>query len=80
MRKIRKISELQPTISFTEFDIFKDYAQSFLHSELGRLHSLLPLKSLSKELGLQERPLGRQAYFSPEGKVALIFLKSYSGY
>ena len=80
MRKIRKISELQPSISFTEFDIFKDYGQSFLHSELGRLHSLLPLRSLSKELGLQESPLGRQAYFSPEGKLALMFLKSYSGF
>ncbi|MDR0295540.1 MAG: hypothetical protein LBH91_05035 [Prevotellaceae bacterium] len=79
MRKIQKISELQPTISFTEFEVFKDYGQSFLRSELGKLQVMLPLKSLSKELGLQESPLGRKTYFPPEGKVALMFLKSYSG-
>ena len=79
MRKIQKISELQPTISFTEFDIFKDYGQSFLDSELGKLHALLPLKSLSRKLGLKESHLGRASYFPPEGKLALMFLKSYSG-
>ena len=79
MRKIQKISELEPTISFTEFDIFRDYGQSFADSELGKLHAMLPLKSLSKELGLQENSTGREAYFPPEGKVALMFLKSYSG-
>ena len=79
MRKIRKISDIQPTISFTEFDIYKEYRQSFLLSELGKMHALLPLKSLAKELGLKERELGRDSYFSPEGKVALMVLKSYSG-
>ena len=77
MRKIQKISALQPTISFTEFDIFRDYGKSFADSELGKLYAMLPLKSLSKELGLQESQLGRETYFPPEGKEALMFLKSY---
>ena len=34
MRKIKKIFEIQPTIGFTEFDIYKEYYQSFLASEL----------------------------------------------
>jgi hypothetical protein len=79
MRKIRRISDLQPTLSFTEFDFFKDYRQSFLYSELGRIHSLLPFQALVKELDLKENPSGRCSCFSPEGKVALMFLKSYSG-
>jgi hypothetical protein len=49
MRKIQKKSELQPTISFTEFNIFKDYRQSFLRSELGKLQAQ-PLKC---KLGVQ---------------------------
>jgi len=75
MRKIRKISELQPTIGFTEFDIFRDYGQSFQNSELGKLHRLFPFSALAASLGLQESPLGRDSYFSPEGKIALMVLK-----
>jgi hypothetical protein len=78
MRKIRKISEIQPTIGFTEFDIFRDYRQSFLHSELGNIYQLFPFSSLAQSLGLEERPIGRTSYFSPEGKIALMLLKSYT--
>jgi hypothetical protein len=78
MRKIRKISDLQPTIGFTEFDIFRDYSQSFHNSELGKLHQLFPFASLAKSLGLKESSLGRDSYFSPEGKIALMVLKSYT--
>lgn len=79
MRKVQKISELEPTIGFTEFNIYTDYGQSFLSSELGRLKSLLPLESLAKALGLKENRKGRPSYFSPESKIALMFLKSYTG-
>ena len=78
MRKIRKISDLQPTIGFTEFDIYQDYRQSFLSSELGKIYELFPFSALSKELGLKEKPLGRDSYFSSEGKIALMLLKSYT--
>jgi hypothetical protein len=79
MRKIRKISDLQPTFSFTTFDIYQKFHQSFLLSELGKLHTLFPFKSLAQESGLRDRPLGRDSYFSPEGKIALMLLKSYTG-
>jgi len=78
MRKIRKISELQPTIGFTEFDIFRDYGQSFHNSELGKLYRLFPFAALAKSLRLKESSLGRSSYFSPEGKIALMLLKSYT--
>jgi hypothetical protein len=79
MRKIRKISELQPKIGFTEFDIFNEYKKSFDTSELGKIHRVLPLKALAKEIGLRDSHIGRSSYFSPESKVALMFLKSYTG-
>jgi hypothetical protein len=79
MRKIRNFSDLHPTIGFTEFDIYQDYYRSFLSSELGKVHSLFPFAVLAKELGLKEKSLGRDSYFSPEGKVALMLLKSYTG-
>ena len=78
MHKIRRISDLQPTLGFTEFDIFKSYRQSFLNSELGKIYELLPFSTLSDSLGLSESSLGRDSYFSPEGKLALMFLKSYT--
>jgi hypothetical protein len=78
MRKVQKISELQPTIRFTEFDIFRDYSQSFQTSELGKIHQLFPFRSLAESLGLQDSSSGRSSYFSPEGKIALMVLKSYS--
>ena len=79
MRKIQKISELQPTIGFTEFDIYRQYEQSFHSSELGKLRSALPLEAIAQSIGLRSRSLGRSSYFSPCGKLALMVLKSYSG-
>jgi hypothetical protein len=78
MAKIQKISKLQPTLGFTEFDIFRDYGQSFLKSELGKIYRLIPFSALAESLGLKESSLGRDCYFSPEGKIALMLLKSYS--
>jgi hypothetical protein len=75
--EVQKISELHPTFSFTEFDFYRNYRQSFLCSELGRLHAVLPLKALADEIGLKENHLGRTCYYSPESKLALMFLKSY---
>lgn len=80
MAKIRKIIEIQPTLGFTEFDILKKYQQSFECSELGRLHSLFPFSSLAKEFGLKDSPLGRKSCFSANGKIALMVLKSYTGF
>jgi len=79
MRKVQKFSELQPTIGFTEFDIYRDYRQSFSSSELGKIYDLFPFTALAKELGLKEKRLGRNAYFSAEGKIGLMVLKSHTG-
>lgn len=78
MRKIQKISSLQPTIAFTEYDIFHQYSQSFYRSELGGIYKSFPFEHLSKELGLRECSRGRSSYFSSAGKIALMVLKAYT--
>ena len=62
------------------------YVETFKTSELGRIKSLLPLRVMAISFGLiEERPKslrtkrGRKSFFTPEGKVALAFLKIYTG-
>ena len=67
---------------FTEFDFYELYRRTFENTELGRMKKLLPLHEMSVNFGLVERSLnpkrGRKSYFTPEGKVALMFLKMYT--
>ena len=86
MAKIRHLSEIQQEIAFTEFDFYQRYAETFKTSELGRIKSLLPLGQMAISFNLmEERPMhkrvkrGRKSFFTPEGKVALAFLKMYTG-
>ena len=86
MAKIRHLSEIQQEIAFTEFDFYQRYAETFKSSELGRIKSLLPLREMAISFNLiEEHPMhkrvkrGRKSFFTPEGKVALAFLKMYTG-
>ena len=79
MRKIQNFSDLHPMIGFSEFDFYENFRLSFSDSELGKLRRLLPIEELARTIGLTSSHLGRNAYFSPEGKVALMFLKSHMG-
>ena len=72
MAKIRNISEIQPTLGFTEFDILEKYRKSFHESELGRLHSVFPFERIAKESGLSEQRLGRKNIFSLCAKIGLM--------
>ena len=70
---------LQSTIFISDVETFK-------RSELGRIKSLLPFHEMAISFGLiEERPKsirakrGRKSFFTPEGKVALAFLKMYIG-
>ena len=83
MSKVRNVAELAPNIGFSEFDFYDLYRSTFEKSELGRIKKLLPLHAMAENFGLVSksmRPkLGRKSYFTPEGKVALMFLKMYTG-
>ena len=88
MAKVRKLSDIEQefAFTFTEFDFYQRYADSFKISELGRIKSLLPLREMAVSFGLIEekpksfrRKRGRKSFFTAEGKVALAFLKMYTG-
>ena len=83
MAKVRNIAEIAPTLAFSEFDFYDLYRSTFENSELGRIKRLLPLREMAENLGLVSRnmrtKLGRKSFFTPEGKVALLFLKMYTG-
>lgn len=67
---------------FTEFDFMQKYRESFAVSELGRIHAQLPLKELAEKIRShfpKTHPQGNTPMFPPEGEVALMFLKPYTG-
>lgn len=60
----------------------KKYEAGFKASELGRIRDLLPIRELAKEIQSrmpERKPQGNKPMFSPEGEVALMFLKPYTG-
>lgn len=74
--ELQKLSEIQPPLPFTEFDFQQKYLESFKLSELGRIHTQLPLKELAEKLAdvfTKEYPQGKKHLFPPEGEVSLCF-------
>lgn len=58
------------------------YRRTFETSELGKIRKRLPLGEMAENFGLISKSMrakkGRKTYFTPEGKVALMFLKMYT--
>ena len=83
MSKVRNFSEIAPNIAYPEFNSYEFDYSTFEKSEFGRIKKLLPLREMAENFGLVRksmRPkLGRRSFFTPEGKVALMFLKMYTG-
>ena len=82
MAKVQRLSELTPSLPFTEYDFYDLYQKTFEGTELGRIRKVLPLPEMAETFGLvskrQVPKRGAKPYFTPEGKVALMFLKMYS--
>lgn len=82
MAKIHDFSSIAPSLGFSEYDFYHLYNVTFETSELGRMKKLLPLHEMAVNFGLTDGirrvKRGRKSYFSPEGKVALMFLKMYT--
>ena len=80
MAKVIKISENSLPINFNfPSSDFQTYWKAFKQSELGALHDAIPWDKLVKALGIKNKKKGRTSFFSPRGKLALMFLKSYTG-
>jgi hypothetical protein len=82
MAKVQHISGITKRIPFEGFDFYDLFRITFENSELGRMKRLLPLHEMALNFGLvsnrPERKRGPKPFFSPEGKVALMFLKMYT--
>lgn len=78
--KIQRISSFQSFFPFfysgDEFSLFKE---RFYRSDLGKIYLAIPWDALVESLGLEEKKKGRKMLFSPKGRIALMFLKNYSG-
>lgn len=79
MRKIKRIYETTQEINFNspqkEFSL---YWNSFLQSELGGIYRSIPWDELVKSFKIKEYRKGPTRQFSPQGMLALMFLKSYA--
>ena len=82
MAKVQHISGITKRLPFEDLDFYDLFRVTFENSELGRMKRLLPLHEMAVNFGLvskrHERKRGPKPYFSPEGKVALMFLKKYT--
>lgn len=78
MGKIQRIWETSLEINFkSPQEEFKIYWESFLESEVGKIHTAIPWQELIKHFKIKEHKKGPSRIFSPKGMLALMFLKSY---
>jgi len=78
--KIRRISEFQARINFPNFDDhYQKYLEAFKKSSLGQVHVAIPWAALVEQFKIKVNKKGPSSIFSPRGKLALMFLKNYSG-
>ena len=79
MLKLQRISDLQYQFSFlSSSDQFAAFYARFLQGDLGKIYSAIPWDDLVKQFKINESRKGPDAYFSPKGKIALMFLKHYT--
>ena len=79
MSKIRRIFEFQHEFSFlSASENFQLYFNQFLLSDLGKIYSAIPWDALVSIFKIKESIKGTKNYFSPKGKLALMFLKHYA--
>lgn len=78
--KVQRIYESSLEINFNsprqEFSL---YWESFLKSEIGKIYITIPWNDLIHHFGISENKKGPSRFFSPQGMIALMFLKSYVG-
>ena len=80
MAKLHNFQHVLSEINFlSPRDEFSLYYQSFLDSDLGGIHQSIPWPELVKSFRLKKDQKGRKSLFSAKGKLALMFLKAYTG-
>lgn len=77
--KIQRFSGIQKEFQFFPTDDLELFKKRFYQSDLGKLYIAIPWKNLIKDFGIREKNTGRSFDFPPQGRLALMFLKNYSG-
>lgn len=82
MAKIVNLSQSITQLTFlTPHNEFNQYYQNFLDSHIGRIHQVIPWDELSGLFAPKRKTKqGRPPLFDIQGQLALMFLKSYTGY
>jgi len=57
MSKVQIFAEITPNLSFSEFNFYELYRETFEKSELGRMKKLLPLHEMAESLGLVNKSI-----------------------
>lgn len=79
MANIRRISITSPESDLGAGVLnLRAYCRSFFESELGQIYRAIPWQDLVSVWGIGEKAVGRPSFFSPAGKLGLLFLKHYS--
>jgi len=77
---IRIFERTQPINFLSPQNEYKLYRSSFLSTELGLIYQGIPWQELVLSFGLKDNRHGPDSLFSPQGKIALMFLKSYTSF
>jgi hypothetical protein len=79
MAKIRILFETSLFLNFeSPEESLSRFQAGFLQTNLGKIYQAIPWKELIIVFDLKVHSVGLKAYFSPQGKLALIFLKHYA--
>ena len=79
MIKLQSIPEFQAHLPlFSIEDNFQVVYKQFLASSLGKIYQAIPWDKLVDSFGITESKMGPDCLFSPQGKLALMFLKNYA--
>ena len=79
MSNIRRFDNFQYEFSFSsQTEQYDQFFNRFLESDLGKIYSAIPWEVLVGTFGLVDCKKGPLAMFSPQGKLALMFLKHYA--
>lgn len=78
--KVQYFSHIQKSFQFNfPEDNFSVFKERFLLSELGQIYQAIPWQELIQEFKLKPSRFGRNLLIPAQGRLALMFLKNYSG-
>lgn len=77
--KIQRFNKIQKEFDFYPENNFQLFKERFYKSDLGKVYLATPWSDLIRDFRLKEKKDGRPLNFPPQGRIALMFLKSYSG-